>query len=116
MKSRPLDYGGWVPLHIMYPNADIPVVSLSINPNLSFKRQYEIGKALMSLKEENVLIIGSGGLVHNLEHIQYHMNVVEGWAIRFIEWIEEKICELGFRCTYFNFSKMHLLLMMLYHI
>ena len=64
---------------------------LSINPNLSFKRQYEIGKSLSSLREENVLIIGSGGIVHNLEHIQYHMHVVEGWAIHFIEWMEEKI-------------------------
>lgn len=90
-ENRPLDYASWVPLHIMYPNADIPVVSLSVNPNLSFQRQYEIGKSLTSLREENVLIIGSGGLVHNLEHIQYHMNVVEGWAIHFIEWIEEKI-------------------------
>ena len=90
-EKRPLDYASWVPLHIMYPKAEIPVVSLSINPNLSFKRQYEIGKSLSSLREENVLIIGSGGLVHNLEHIQYHMHVVEGWAIRFIEWMEEKI-------------------------
>ena len=90
-EKQPLDYASWVPLQIMYPNADIPVVSLSINPNLSFKRQYEIGKALTSLREENVLIIGCGGLVYNLEHIQYHMHVVEGWAIRFIEWMEEKI-------------------------
>ena len=90
-KIRPLDYGSWVPLHMMYPKADIPVISLSINPNLSFQRQYEIGKSLASLKEENVLIIGSGGLVHNLEHIQYEMNIVEGWAIHFIEWMEGKI-------------------------
>lgn len=88
---RPLDYGGWVPLKIMYPNADIPVVSISINPSLSFKRQYEIGKSLMSLKEENVLIIASGGLVHNLEHIQHDMNIAEGWAIHFMEWIEDKV-------------------------
>ncbi len=90
-EKRALDYVSWVPLHLMYPNADIPIVSLSINPNLSFKRQYEIGKSLISLKKDNVLIIGSGGLVHNLEHIQYHMNIVEGWAFRFIEWMEEKI-------------------------
>lgn len=90
-EHRPLDYASWVPLHIMYPYADIPVVSISINPKLSFIRQYEIGKSLASLKEENVLIIGSGGLVHNEEYIQYHMNVVEGWAIRFIEWMEERI-------------------------
>lgn len=90
-EKQPLDYASWVPLQIMYPNVDIPIVSLSINPNLSFKRQYEIGMALASLREENVLIIGSGGLVYNLEHIQYDMHVVEGWAIHFIEWMEEKI-------------------------
>lgn len=92
-ENRPLDYGSWLPLHMMYPNADIPVVSLSINPNLSFQRQYEIGKSLVSLKEENILIVGSGGLVHNLEHIQYEMNIVEGWAFHFIEWMEEKIMQ-----------------------
>ncbi len=90
-ENRPLDYASWVPLQIMYPNVDIPVVSLSINPNLSCKRQYEIGKSLIPLREENVLIIGSGGIVHNLDYIQYHMSIVEGWAIHFIEWMEEKI-------------------------
>lgn len=88
---RLLDYGGWLPLKLMYPNADIPVVALSINPTLPFKRQYDIGKALMSLKEENILIIASGGLVHNIDYIQYEMSVVEGWAIHFIEWVEDKI-------------------------
>lgn len=90
-ENQPLDYGGWVPLQIMYPEADIPVVSLSLNPALPFRKQYEIGKALRPLKEENVLIIASGGFVHNIEHIRYDMSIVEGWAIHFMEWIEEQI-------------------------
>ncbi len=88
---RPLDHGAWGLLHIMYPEADIPIVSLSINPELPLNKQYEIGKALRDLKEENVLIIGSGGIVHNFTHIQKDMNVAEGWAINFENWVEGKI-------------------------
>ncbi|MGE6376304.1 dioxygenase family protein [Peribacillus muralis] len=88
---RPLDHGAWGLLHIMYPAADIPIVSLSINPELPLNKQYEIGKALAELKEENVLIIGSGGIVHNFTHIQKDMNVAEGWAIDFENWVEGKI-------------------------
>ncbi|MEH6948821.1 dioxygenase family protein [Peribacillus asahii] len=99
-ENRPLDYGSWVPLHIMYPEADIPVVSLSINPTLSLAKQYEIGKSLAALKEENVLIIASGGIVYNLDHIQYEMNVVEGWAIRFVEWIEKHVMNWNLKALF----------------
>ncbi|MGE7759883.1 dioxygenase family protein [Peribacillus sp. NPDC097895] len=90
-ERRPLDHGAWGLLHIMYPKADIPIVSLSINPDLPLDKQYEIGKALRELKESNVLIIGSGGIVHNFTHLQKDMLVAEGWAINFENWVEDKI-------------------------
>lgn len=91
--KRPLDHGAWVPLHVMYPEANIPVIPLSINPSLSNHKQYEIGKALSELRNENVLIIGSGGIVHNPDVLCVEMDVAEGWAVCFEEWVEERIRE-----------------------
>ena len=90
-ERRPLDHGAWGPLHLMYPEADIPIVSLSISSDLPFEKQYEIGKILGSLKRNNVLIIGSGGIVNNFSQIQPDMFVAEGWAIGFENWVEEQI-------------------------
>jgi 4,5-DOPA dioxygenase extradiol len=102
---RPLDHGAWGLLHIMYPEADIPIVSLSISPDLPFAKQYEIGKVLGDLKKSNVLIIGSGGIVHNFNHIQEDMHVAEGWAISFEEWVEEKIMNWDME-TLVNYEQM----------
>ncbi|RFU66406.1 dioxygenase [Peribacillus saganii] len=89
--DRSLDHGVWVPLSIMYPDASIPVVSISVNPALSNQAQYKIGKAVKSLKRQNVLVIGSGGIVHNPEQFIVGMEVAEGWAVTFEHWIEEKL-------------------------
>ncbi|MBL3645025.1 dioxygenase [Peribacillus frigoritolerans] len=102
-ERRPLDHGAWGLLHIMYPEADIPTVSMSISPSLPLDKQYEIGKALRELKENNVLIIGSGGIVHNFTHIQKDMHVAEGWAIEFENWIEEKIMKWDLQ-SLFNYE------------
>jgi 4,5-DOPA dioxygenase extradiol len=102
-ERRPLDHGAWGLLHIMYPEADIPTVSMSISPSLPLDKQYEIGKALRELKENNVLIIGSGGIVHNFTHIQEDMHVAEGWAIEFENWVEEKIMKWDLQ-SLFNYE------------
>lgn len=103
-ERRPLDHGAWGLLHIMYPEADIPTVSMSISPSLPLDKQFEIGKALSELKESNVLIIGSGGIVHNFTHIQKDMHVAEGWAIEFENWVEEKIMKWDLQ-SLFNYEK-----------
>lgn len=64
--SYGLDHGAWTVLKSMYPGADIPVAQLSINGDLSFSDAYEIGRKLQVLRNENVLLLGSGGIVHNL--------------------------------------------------
>ncbi|RXZ82624.1 dioxygenase [Paenibacillaceae bacterium] len=88
---RGLDHGAWVVLHLLYPKADIPVIALSVNRYLSNEEQYKVGKALSSLREQDVLIIGSGGTVHNLRRLDWRTEDVSEWAIQFDQWLEEKL-------------------------
>lgn len=86
--TRGLDHGAWVVLRLLYPNADIPVISMSVNPNLSPEEQYKIGKSLSELREKDILIIASGGTVHNLRALKWADNgVVDSWALEFENWL-----------------------------
>lgn len=87
-----LDHGTWSVLCHVFPEADIPVVQLSINENEPAEWHYEFAKNLAPLREECVLIIGSGNLVHNLHAYAWGNETLEpfDWAIRF----EQKAREL----------------------
>jgi len=86
-----LDHGTWSVLCHVYPQADIPIVQLSINEAEPASFHYEIGKRLAPLREEGVLIVGSGNLVHNLHTYAWgrHMPEPYDWAMRFEERAKE---------------------------
>jgi len=80
-----LDHGTWSVLRHLYPDADIPVVQLSIDENQPAAFHYEMGQKLAPLREEGVLIAGSGNLVHNLHAYAWgrHLPDPYDWAVRF---------------------------------
>lgn len=82
-----LDHGTWTVLRHMFPLADIPVVQLSIDELQPAEYHYEVGKRLARLRDEGVLIVGSGNLVHNLQAYAWDRHEVEpfGWGVRFEE-------------------------------
>jgi 4,5-DOPA dioxygenase extradiol len=90
--KRGLDHGAWVPLILMYSNADIPVVQLSIQNHLDPSLHLKIGRALNSLRNENVLILGSGGAVHPLGYADFRFGgETDKWAIEFDNWLTDAV-------------------------
>ncbi|XP_073270325.1 4,5-DOPA dioxygenase extradiol-like [Primulina huaijiensis] len=93
-KKRGLDHGAWVPLMLMYPEADIPVCQLSVQTEKDASHHFNMGKALAPLKDEGVLIIGSGAATHNLRAMNGQAgNSVTPWAYEFDNWIKEALYE-----------------------
>lgn len=90
-RERGIDHGAWTILKLIYPEIDIPVITLSLNPLLPPEEQYKIGKALSSLKKEDILIIGSGGIVHNLSEVRGDVGKIDSWAVEFDDWINDKV-------------------------
>jgi 4,5-DOPA dioxygenase extradiol len=82
---RGLDHGAWSVLAPMYPQADIPVVQLSLDRDRSPADHYAIARALAPLRDEGVLIVGSGDIVHNLRAIDFRDPRPLDWAVRFNE-------------------------------
>ena len=80
-----LDHGTWSVLLHLYPNADVPVIQLSIDETRAATWHYEVAKRLAPLRDEDVLIVGSGNLVHNLHTYSWGRHAVEpyDWAVRF---------------------------------
>ena len=85
-----LDHGAWSVLLRMFPQADIPVVQLSLDYTKSPAEHYALGQALRSLRHEGVLILGSGNLVHNLRIINWEGPAYD-WAIEFDQMAKEYI-------------------------
>lgn len=91
-KDWGLDHGTWAVLRHIYPNADIPVLQLSLNMKASPPYHFELGQQLQKLREKGVMIMGSGNLVHNLRRISWDPNQpAYDWAIEFDEWIKQKL-------------------------
>lgn len=88
--SRGLDHGAWAVLRHLFPAADIPVLQLSLDLGRSFEEQLELGRALAPLRDEGVLILGSGNIVHNLGLIRWDGEPYS-WALEFDAWAAQKI-------------------------
>ena len=93
-KKWGIDHGTWSLLKHIYPEADIPVVQLSIDVNKNLEEHYELAKKLKFLREQKVLVIGSGNIVHNLKKTQWGDDCeIYEWAIEFDHWVQNKILE-----------------------
>ena len=91
------DHGCWVPLMLMYPEADIPVAQLSIQVDAGPAHHFEIGEALAPLRDEGVLILGSGNATHNLQDALGNMRAgtpnppTPEWATDFDNWVTDRV-------------------------
>ncbi len=88
---RGLDHGAWIPLRIMFPDADIPVLQLSLQTRYSTQHHFELGKAIAALRDEGVLIMGSGGATHNLGTLDFSSEASAPWAVEFMHWLDSAI-------------------------
>lgn len=88
-----LDHGAWVPLRRIYPEADVPVVPLSVMPHGTAAQHHAIGRALAPLRNEGVLVIGSGGFVHNLGELDWRNRdaPTSPWALEFGDWMRDAL-------------------------
>jgi len=89
-RSRGFDHGVFVPLGLVFPDADVPTLQVSLHGDLGAASHIELGRALAPLRAENILIIGSGFLTHNLREISRDgakTTPVERWAAQFTDWV-----------------------------
>ena len=95
--TRGFDHGTWVVLKFLYPDADIPVVQLNLNRLQSAEWHFNLAKKLSALREQGVLIIGSGNIIHNLSVMsRAHINQIGAgydWAFAFREAVNQAIVE-----------------------
>jgi 4,5-DOPA dioxygenase extradiol len=89
--TRGLDHGAWSPLLYMYPDADVPVVELAVQPELGTRHHLAVGRALRPLADEGVLVMGSGHMTHNLRDWARGAGQPAPYAKSFQEWVRGKI-------------------------
>jgi len=91
---RGLDHGVWSPLLLMYPQAQVPVVQVAIQPHLGAAHHFALGATLAPLRDEGILIMGSGGGTHNLGQIRGGGNPpAPKWVSAFAEWLTDTVTE-----------------------
>lgn len=93
--NRGYDHGTWVPLMLLFPDAKVPVVQLSVSPEKSPEHHYKLGEALRVLGDEDILIIGSGSLTHNLHAFfrgGYEKSATPpDWVEEFAAWMHDRV-------------------------
>ncbi|CAK0754006.1 4,5-DOPA dioxygenase extradiol [Azospirillaceae bacterium] len=93
--TRGLDHGVWAPLTLMFPDADIPVIPLSIQPAAASTHHWRVGQALRPLRDQGVLIIGSGAVTHNLRAFGLYGqdDPPPDWVSAFADWAADCVAE-----------------------
>lgn len=98
-----LDHGTWSVLKHMYPNADIPVLQMSLSIQDPPEYHFKVGEQLKFLRDQGVLIVGSGNMVHNLRRIDWKEDAKPfDWAIEADEWMKKKIESRDFKSLIYN--------------
>jgi 4,5-DOPA dioxygenase extradiol len=104
---RGRDHGVWVPLVLMYPEADVPVTQVSIQPHQGPAHHEALGRALAPLREEGVLVLASGAITHNLGEMQRDALGAQAprWVAEFADWMHEKL-EAGDRAALLDYRRL----------
>jgi 4,5-DOPA dioxygenase extradiol len=90
--DRPWDHGVWVPLLHMFPRADVPVLQVSVPYRWTPRQLFDLGRQLAPLREQGVLVLGSGGAVHNLGRIAWGDSALPpDWATQFEGWLRDRL-------------------------
>jgi 4,5-DOPA dioxygenase extradiol len=89
--ARGLDHGAWVPLMHMLPKADVPVFQVSLPRQLDPAGCVALGRALAPLRDEGVLVMGSGSLTHNLYEFRRHDDGKESYVLEFSQWVRQAV-------------------------
>lgn len=99
-----LDHGTWAVLRHIYPNADVPVLQLSLDLAQPPQYHFNLGQQIAKLRDNGVLILGSGNLVHNLRQIRWEPNAKPyDWAVEFDEWVKKKLINRDFGAVMHDF-------------
>jgi 4,5-DOPA dioxygenase extradiol len=106
--ERGFDHGAWSVLQPMYPAADIPVLQLSLDRTRNAASHYELAKKLRPLREQGVLIMGSGNIVHNLRAFDFQQPKAYDWAVAFDQRVRDCIVQKDHAalCHYSSFGQM----------
>jgi 4,5-DOPA dioxygenase extradiol len=94
-QSHGLDHGAWVPMLLMFPNADVPVAQLSIQPHMDATHHFRLGRALRALRDDGVMVTGSGQITHNLRAADFSARPEDAdpRVTEFTDWFETKLAE-----------------------
>lgn len=88
-----IDHGAWTVLVHMFPKADIPVVQLSVDGDISHEEEFQLGRKLADLRKQGYLILGSGNVVHNLREVEWDNKGGSAATLRFNDYITEAVLQ-----------------------